>query len=153
MKVVIGADHAGYGLKEEIKEVLRQLSIEFLDVGTMNSEASVDYPDFAEAVARKVASGEFDRGIIVCGTGVGVAIAANKVKGIRAANCNDVVCAKFSREHNDANILTMGSRIIGPAVANEIVKTWLGTEFEGGRHARRVEKISQLEERERSGVK
>lgn len=147
---MIGADHAGYGLKEELKEVLRQEGIEFLDVGTMNGEDSVDYPDFAEAVAKEVAAGKFDRGVIVCGTGVGVAIAANKVKGIRAANCNDTICARYSREHNDANILTVGSRIIGPAVAQEILKIWLKTNFEGGRHARRVDKISQIEER--SGV-
>lgn len=150
MKVVLGADHAGYGLKEELKEVLRQEEVEFLDIGTMNGDESVDYPDFAEAVARKVVSGEFDRGIIVCGTGVGVAIAANKVTGIRAANCNDTVCARFSREHNDANVLTVGSRIIGPAVAQEILRTWLKTDFEGGRHARRVDKISDIEKR--SGV-
>lgn len=147
---MIGADHAGYGLKEELKEILQQEGIEFLDVGTMNGNDSVDYPDFAEAVARKVAAGEFDRGVIVCGTGVGVAIAANKVKGIRAANCSDTICARYSREHNDANILTVGSRIIGPAVAQEILKIWLKTNFEGGRHARRVNKIGEIEER--SGV-
>lgn len=150
MRVVIGSDHAGYTLKEEFKEILKSEGIEYLDMGTLNGEESVDYPDFAEAVANKVASGEFDRGVIVCGTGVGVAIAANKVKGIRAANCNELICARFSREHNDANILTVGSRIIGPAVAREILLTWLKTDFEGGRHAARVEKIRQIEER--SGV-
>lgn len=147
---MLGADHAGYSLKEELKEVLRQEGIEFLDIGTMNGDESVDYPDFAEGVARKVAVGEFDRGLIVCGTGVGVAIAANKVNGIRAANCNDVVCARYSREHNDANVLTLGSRIIGSAVAQEVLRTWLKTDFEGGRHARRVGKISEIEKR--SGV-
>jgi len=154
LRIVIGADHAGYGLKEELKEVLRQGGIEFLDVGTMNGEDSVDYPDFAEAVARKVAAGEFDRGVIVCGTGIGVAITANKVKGIRAANCGDPVSARFSREHNDANVLTLGDRIIGPAVAREILKVWLSTDFEGGRHAQRVNKISEIEKRsgELSGV-
>lgn len=150
MKVVIGADHAGYGMKEELKGILRQEGIEFLDVGTMNGEESVDYPDFAEQVARKVAVGEFDRGVIVCGTGIGVAIAANKVRGIRAANCSDPVSARFSREHNDANVLTVGERVVGPAVAQEILKVWLNTDFEGGRHARRVNKISEIEER--SGV-
>lgn len=134
-------------MKEELKDVLREEGIEFLDVGTMNGDESVDYPDFAEAVARKVASGEFDRGVIVCGTGIGVAIAANKVRGIRAANCNDTVCARLSREHNDANVLTVGSRIIGPAVAREILKTWLRADFEGGRHSRRINKISEIEER------
>ena len=147
MRVAIGADHAGYAMKEELKDVLREEGIEFLDVGTMNGDESVDYPDFAEAVARKVASGEFDRGVIVCGTGIGVAIAANKVRGIRAANCNDTVCARLSREHNDANVLTVGSRIIGPAVAREILKTWLRADFEGGRHSRRINKISEIEER------
>ncbi|MBS3908087.1 MAG: ribose 5-phosphate isomerase B [Actinobacteria bacterium] len=147
MKVVIGSDHAGYDLKEELKEVLKEEGVEFLDVGTINGDDSVDYPDFAEMVALKVVAGEYDRGVIVCGTGVGVAIAANKVKGARAANCNETVSARFSREHNDANILTLGSRIIGAAVAIEILKVWLATGFEGGRHARRVEKISMIEER------
>ncbi len=150
MKIVLGADHAGYGLKEELKLVLRQEGIEFLDVGTLNGEESVDYPDYAEAVARKVASGDFDRGVIICGTGIGVAIAANKVKGVRAANCDNPVSAKFSREHNDANVLTMGSRIIGPEIAKEILRAWVRAQFEGGRHARRVNKISEIEER--SGV-
>ncbi len=144
MRIVIGADHAGYGMKEELKEVLRQEGIEFLDVGTMSTE-SVDYPDFAKAVAVKVASGEFDRGVLVCGTGIGVAIAANKVKGVRAANCGEPVSARFSREHNDANVLTVGSRIIGPGMAEEILRVWLKTEFEGGRHAKRVSKISEIE--------
>ncbi|MHB8840771.1 MAG: ribose 5-phosphate isomerase B [Candidatus Aquicultor sp.] len=142
--MVIGADHAGYGMKEELKEVLRQEGVEFLDVGTM-SEESVDYPDFAKSVAVKVASGEFDRGVLVCGTGIGVAIAANKVKGVRAANCGEPVSARFSREHNDANVLTVGSRIIGPGMAEEILRVWLKTEFEGGRHAKRVSKISEIE--------
>lgn len=147
MKVVIGSDHAGYDLKEELKEVLKDEGVEFLDVGTINGDDSVDYPDFAEMVAVKVAEGQYDRGVIVCGTGVGVAIAANKVNGVRAANCNEPVSARFSREHNDANVLTLGSRIIGGAVAIEILKVWLATGFEGGRHARRVEKISMIEER------
>ena len=147
MKVVIGSDHAGYDLKEELKAMLKDEGVEFLDVGTINGDDSVDYPDFAEMVARKVAGGEYDRGVIVCGTGVGVAIAANKVNGIRAANCSETVSARFSREHNDANILTLGSRIIGGAVATEILKVWLASGFEGGRHARRVEKISMIEER------
>ncbi len=150
MKIVLGADHAGYGLKEEIKLVLQQEGIEFIDVGTLNGEESVDYPDYAEAVARKVASSDFDRGVIICGTGIGVAIAANKVKGVRAANCDNPVSAKFSREHNDANVLTMGSRIIGPEIAKEILRAWVRAQFEGGRHARRVNKISEIEER--SGV-
>ncbi|HEY3375672.1 MAG TPA: ribose 5-phosphate isomerase B [Candidatus Aquicultor sp.] len=151
MKIVIGADHAGFGLKEEYKEILRAEGIEFLDMGTMGADQPVDYPDIAEAVARKVASGEYERGVIICGTGIGVAIAANKVKGIRAAACNDPVSARFSRAHNDSNILTVGARIVGIAVAREIFLVWLHTGFEGGRHATRVEKINKIEER--SGVK
>jgi ribose 5-phosphate isomerase B len=146
--VVVGADHAGYKLKEVIKEVFKSEGIEFLDVGTMNGTDSVDYPDFAANVARRVASGDFERGVIVCGTGVGVAISANKVHGIRAANCNEVVTAKFSRQHNDANVLTIGSRIAGIEVVREILKVWLTTEFEGGRHASRVEKIHEIEKQE-----
>lgn len=146
LKIVIGADHAGYSLKEELKAVLQQEGIEFLDVGTMNEE-SVDYPDFAEDVARKVASKNFDRGVLICGTGIGVAIAANKVKGIRAANCSEPVSARLSREHNNANVLTIGSRIVGSEMAKEILRAWLKAEFEGGRHARRVDKISKIEER------
>jgi ribose 5-phosphate isomerase B len=145
LKVVVGSDHAGYELKEAIKKVFKDDGIEFIDLGTLNSDDSVDYPDYAAAVARKVASGDCERGVIVCGTGVGVAIAANKVKGIRAANCNEVVTARFSRQHNDANILTIGSRIVGSEVAKEILKVWLTTDFEGGRHATRVEKIHQIE--------
>jgi ribose 5-phosphate isomerase B len=148
LKVVVGADHAGYELKEVFKEVFRSKNIEFMDVGTMNGNNSVDYPDFAATVARKVASGEYDRGVIVCGTGVGMAISANKVRGIRAANCNEVVTARFSRLHNDANVLTIGSRIVGLEVAREILTVWLVTEFEGGRHAGRVDKIHRIENRE-----
>jgi ribose 5-phosphate isomerase B len=148
LKVVVGADHAGYKLKEVFKEVFRSKNIEFVDVGTMNGDNSVDYPDFAATVARKVASGEYDRGVIVCGTGVGMAISANKVRGIRAANCNEVVTAKFSRLHNDANVLTIGSRIVGLEVAREILTVWLVTEFEGGRHAGRVDKIHRIEKQE-----
>jgi ribose 5-phosphate isomerase B len=143
--VALGADHAGYDLKEAIKEILKNENIEYIDLGTINNHDSVDYPDFAAAVGKKVASGEYDRGVIVCGTGIGVAIAANKVKGVRAANCNEVVSARFSRLHNDANVLTIGSRIIGSEVAKEVLKVWLVTDFEGGRHAARVEKIHKIE--------
>jgi len=118
--------------------------MEYKDYGTIN-EDSVDYPDFALDVAKAVAAGEYNKGILVCGTGIGVGITANKVSGIRAAICGDVFSAKASREHNDANILSLGQRVIGPGLALEIVKAWLTTEFAGGRHQRRIDKISDIE--------
>ncbi len=145
MKVAIGCDHGGLHLKEDIKSLLAEGGYEVTDFGT-NSTDSVDYPDIAVPVANAVANGEFDRGILICGTGIGIGIAANKVKGIRAALCHDTFSAHASREHNNANILTMGERIIGPGLARDIVKIWLTTEFEGGRHERRVAKIADIEE-------
>lgn len=145
MNVAIGSDHGGFGLKEDIKAMLTEQNIPFHDFGTYSAE-SVDYPDISREVAQAVAAGEYDRGIIICGTGIGVSIAANKIKGIRAALCHDVFSAKMSREHNDANILTMGERVIGQGLARMIVQTWLSTEFAGGRHGRRVCKIAKLEE-------
>lgn len=144
MKVAIGSDHGGFRLKEEIKAWLTELTVDTHDFGTYTPE-SVDYPDISRQVAEAVAKGEYDRGIIVCGTGIGVSIAANKINGIRAALCNDVFSAKMSREHNDANILTLGERVIGSGLARMIVEVWLKTEFAGGRHANRVEKIMALE--------
>jgi ribose 5-phosphate isomerase B len=146
LKVVLGSDHGGFRLKEKIKKYLQEEKIYFEDFGTSNEDA-VDYPDFALRVAEAVASGEFDRGILICGTGIGIGIAANKVPGIRAALCHDVFSARACREHNNANILTMGERVIGTGPALEIVKTWLTTNFAGGRHARRVEKISDIEKK------
>ena len=145
MKVAIGCDHGGLHLKEDIKSLLADGGYEVTDFGT-NSTDSVDYPDIAVPVANAVANGEFDRGILICGSGIGIGIAANKVKGIRAALCHDTFSAHASREHNNANILTMGERIIGPGLARDIVKIWLTTEFEGGRHERRVAKIADIEE-------
>lgn len=145
MKIAIGADHGGYALKEEIVALLKELGHEVEDFGC-NCADSVDYPDYALPVAEKVASGEFDRGILICGTGVGMSIAANKVKGIRCALVHDLFTAKATREHNDSNVLAMGARIIGPAVALEIVKIWLSTEFAGGRHQNRLNKIAAIEE-------
>jgi len=145
MRVAIGSDHGGYNLKEEIKNLLTENNIEFQDFGTHSAE-SVDYPDIAKKVCDVVVSKECERGILICGTGIGIGIAANKIKGIRAALCHDVFSAQMTREHNDANILTMGERVIGPGLARMIVSTWLSTDFIGGRHARRVEKISLLEE-------
>jgi len=146
MKVALGADHGGYALKEYIKKVLAEDNIEFHDFGTY-SEESVDYPDYARPVAEAVAAGDFDRGILICGTGIGMEIAANKVPGVRAALVHDVYSARATRQHNDSNILTMGGRVVGPALAAEIVKTWLATEFEGGRHARRLDKIKEIEQK------
>ena len=145
MKVAIGCDHGGLHLKEDIKSLLADGGYEVTEFGT-NSTDSVDYPDIAVPVANAVANGEFERGILICGTGIGIGIAANKVKGIRAALCHDTFSAHASREHNNANILTMGERIIGPGLARDIVKIWLTTEFEGGRHERRVAKIADIEE-------
>jgi ribose 5-phosphate isomerase B len=143
MKIAIASDHAGFHLKEHIKKVLESLQIPFEDYGTRDTE-SVDYPDYAEKVARKVQNGS--RGILCCGTGIGMSIAANKFKGIRAAICNDVYTAKMSREHNDSNILILGGRIHTDFQGvMDIVQVWLQTEFEGGRHSRRLEKISHLE--------
>lgn len=144
MRVAIASDHGGIKIREEIKSLLKELNIEFEDFGC-ECETSVDYPDYAQPVAKKVAEGEFDRGILVCGTGIGMSIAANKVKGIRCALVHDMFSAKATREHNDSNVLAMGERVIGPGLAREIAKIWLTTEFEGGRHENRVNKIHQLE--------
>ena len=144
MKLAIGSDHGGLRLKAEITAYCQANQIEFHDFGTYTAE-SVDYPDISQSVAQAVTAGEYERGILICGTGIGVSIAANKVKGIRAALCHDVYSAQMSREHNDANILTMGERVIGPGLALAIVDKWLNTEFAGGRHERRVCKIGDLE--------
>ena len=144
MKVAIASDHGGIRIREEIKKLMDEMGIEYIDLGC-ECETSVDYPDYAIPVAEKVANGEVDRGILICGTGIGMSIAANKVKGIRCALCHDVYSAKLTRQHNDSNILAMGERVIGPGLAREIAKVWLTTEFEGGRHARRVEKNAQYE--------
>ena len=145
MKVAIGSDHGGYQLKEDIKRWLIENKYEAEDFGASSTE-SCDYPDFAVRVAKEVASGAYDRGILVCGTGIGVSITANKIKGIRAALCHDTFSAHASREHNDANILTMGERVIGRGLALDIVKIWLSTGFEGGRHQKRLDKIAQVEQ-------
>lgn len=144
MKVAIACDHGGFNLKNEIVSLLEELNIEYEDFGCDGS-CSVDFPDYALPVAEKVANGEFDRGILICGTGIGMSIMANKVKGIRCALCHDVFSAKATREHNDSNILAMGERVIGPGLAREIAHTWLTTEFTGGRHERRVGKITEYE--------
>jgi ribose 5-phosphate isomerase B len=144
MRIAIGADHAGVALKEHVKQVLTQRGIAFDDLGTLSTE-SVDYPDFAAAVGRKVASGEYDRGILTCGSGIGMAIAANKIPGIRAASISDEEGARLSREHNDINVLSLGERTGNPDTARRIVEIFLDTPFAGGRHQRRVDKINQLD--------
>ena len=146
MQVALGADHAGFALKNALKRVLDELGIAYHDFGTSSPDA-VDYPDFAEAVAKSVAGHQFDRGILVCGTGIGMSIAANKVPGIRAALASEVEAARLSRQHNDANVLTLGARLTPTDRAAEIVRAFLTTEFEAGRHGRRVEKIRSLEAR------
>ena len=141
MKIALGADHGGYELKEKIKQYLSmRKEIELIDFGT-NSTESVDYPKYGHAVANAVVSKEVDFGILVCTTGVGISIAANKIKGVRAALCTDTTTAKLTREHNDANILALGSGIVGQFVALDIVDTFLSTSFEGGRHQKRVDQI------------
>jgi len=143
--IVIGADHGGYRLKEEVKAYLAEKGYPVIDVGT-TSEASVDYPDFAAEVARTVQNGRADLGILICGTGIGMSISANKFKGIRAAVVHDAYTAEMSRRHNNANVITFGGRVVGAGVAFSIVDAWLGNEFEGGRHSRRLGKIEKFEE-------
>lgn len=135
--IVLGSDHAGFALKEKIKQYLRDLEIEVEDVGTF-SESSVNYAEYGRQVASRVSSGDFERGILICGSGIGMSMVANRFPHVRAALCQDVLSAKLSRLHNNANILVMGGRLVGDILAEEIVKTWLETPFEGGRHLERL---------------
>ena len=144
MKIAIGNDHAALELKNHIVDYLVKEGHEVVNFGT-DTPASTDYPIYGARVAHAVANGECERGIVICGTGIGISISANKVKGIRCALCSEPVSAKLTRQHNDANVLAMGARIIGPAMAEEIVHTYLTTEFEGGRHSRRIDLITKLE--------
>ncbi|MDU1443226.1 MAG: ribose 5-phosphate isomerase B [Clostridium cochlearium] len=144
MKIALGSDHAGLKLKKEIMKHLEGKDIEFKDFGT-NTEESCDYPDYAKEVANQVANKNYDLGILICGTGIGISIAANKVPGIRAALCSDTFSAHSAREHNNANILALGERVVGVGLALDIVDTFLFSEFQGGRHKRRVDKISDIE--------
>lgn len=146
LKVAIGSDHAGYLLKEDVANALREDGYDIDDLGVYSTE-SCDYPDIAVAVATEVAAGRYDRGILICGTGIGMTITANKIKGIRAAAVSDAYSARMARAHNDANVLGMGGRVVGPGVAHEIAKVFLDTDFEGGRHERRVCKINALDAR------
>lgn len=146
MKIALGSDHAGFALKNEIIKHLEKQLIQIKDFGTYTAE-SCDYPDYAYLVAKEVSEKNYDFGILVCGTGIGVSITANKVKGIRAAACSDTFSAHASREHNDANIIALGERIVGVGLAFDIVDTFLNARFQGGRHQRRIDKISQIENR------
>ena len=147
MKIGIGNDHAALEMKLQIKEFLEEMGHEVVDYGTHTTE-SCDYPVYGELVARAVAAGEVDQGILICGTGLGISLAANKVKGIRAAVCSEPFTAKMARAHNDCNILAFGARVVGGELAKMMVDTWLNTEFEGGRHQRRVDMITAIEEKE-----
>ena len=150
MRIAIGADHAGYRLKEELKGSLKDRGHQVEDLGT-DSEEAADYPPICAAVGRAVRDGTAERGIVLGGSGQGEQISANKVRGVRAALCNDLYTARLSRQHNDANVLSIGSRVVAPALALEIVELWLETEFEGGRHDRRVAQIGEIEREEAGG--
>ena len=144
MRIAIGSDHRGFALKEVLKELLAELGHEWVDFGCQTEEP-VDYPDIARPLAEAVAAGEYERGILICGSGVGMSIAANKVKGVRAALCHDTFAGRLTRRHNDANVLCLGGWCIGRGVAEDIVRLFLSEDFEGGRHARRLEKIRAIE--------
>ncbi len=146
MRIAVGADHAGWSLKETLVNYLIDRGWDVEDFGTFGPD-SVDYPDYADKVAAAVAAGDAERGLLVCGSGQGMCIAANKTQGIRASLAHDVVSARLARQHNDANVLTMGSRFIAQGLAEEILAVWLETPYEGGRHTRRLEKIEQIERR------
>lgn len=147
--IAIGSDHAAFDFKEEIKKYLDERNIKYRDFGCFSKERT-DYPIYGEAVAKAVASGEYDKGLLFCGTGVGISLAANKVNGIRAVVCSDCYSAKLSRQHNDTNILALGSRVVGVELAKMIIDIWLTTEFEGGRHLERIKMITEIEKRNRN---
>ena len=142
--IAIGSDHGGYLLKEAVKRYLDSLKIEYRDFGT-TSEASCDYPDYAGYVCKAITAGDCEKGLLFCGTGVGISISANKYNGIRAACCSDYFSAKYTRLHNDANVLCLGGRVVGDGLACELVDVFLNTPFEGGRHSRRIDKITEIE--------
>jgi ribose 5-phosphate isomerase B len=146
MRIGVGNDHSALELKAELVAFMQQMGHEVVDFGT-NSTDSCDYPVYGEKVARAVVAGEVDKGVLICGTGLGISLAANKVDGIRAAVCSEPFTAKMSRAHNDCNILSLGARVVGSELAKMIVETWLTTEFEGGRHQKRVDLISEIEKK------
>jgi ribose 5-phosphate isomerase B len=145
LKIALGSDHVGVDLKRVIEEFLEEKGIEYNDFGPFSNDR-VDYPDFALSVSKAVVSGQYDRGILICGTGVGISIAANKVDGIRAVVCSEPYSAFLSRQHNDTNVLALGARVIGDEMAKMIVDQWINAEFEGGRHQRRIDKIASIEQ-------
>ena len=145
--IAIGCDHGAFNLKNAVKKYLEERCLEVKDFG-IYEEGRVDYPDIAEVVCKSITSGECEKGILLCGTGIGISIAANKIKGIRAAVCNEVYCAKMAKCHNNANVITLGGRVVGEDVALEIVSAWLDAEFMGGRHQERIDKITNLEKGE-----
>src|ERR1035437_6703900 len=147
MKIALGADHAGFELKAFVVATLEEWGHDVIDLGTTNGSDSVDYPDFGAAVGHRVADGDADLGVAVCGSGIGISIAANKIPGIRAALVHDATSARLAREHNHANVLCMGARLIGPPVAQDALAAWLGADLGGGRHLARIEKLSQLDHR------
>jgi ribose 5-phosphate isomerase B len=147
MRIAVGTDHRGFDIRAKVLELLQGLGHEVIDVGAFSPEA-VDYPDIAAEVAHKVSRGEVDRGILVCGTGLGMCIAANKVPGVRAAPCHDDITAEMSRRHNDANVLCLSADLLGERLIDRMIEIWLSAPFEGGRHARRVDKITQIERAE-----
>ncbi len=151
MKIALGSDHAGFELKEDLATYIAAQEIELADLGARD-ESPVDYPDIGASVAGKVSRGEVDRGILICGSGVGMSIVANRFPGVRAALCHDVYTSRMSREHNDSNLLVLGGRLIGKGLAREILKVWLATGFEGGRHQKRLEKIAALEKKITGGA-
>jgi ribose 5-phosphate isomerase B len=144
MRIAVGSDHRGHAIRAKVVELLQRLGHEVIDVGTGTADP-VDYPDFAASVARKVSTGEVERGILICGTGLGMCIAANKFPGVRAAPCHDDLTAEMSRRHNDLNVLCLSADMLGERLIDRMIEIWLNTPFEGGRHARRVEKIAALE--------
>ncbi|MGB9724357.1 MAG: ribose 5-phosphate isomerase B [Chloroflexia bacterium] len=145
MRIAVAADHAGFALKEALKACLEEMGHSVVDFGAYREDPADDYPDFGRPAARAVAAGECERGILCCGSGLGMMLTANKVRGIRAVVCHEPYSARLSRQHNDANVLCLGGRIVGPGLAREVVRVWLETPFDGGRHARRVNKIMEGE--------
>jgi ribose 5-phosphate isomerase B len=144
MKIVIGSDHRGVEIKRRLVDVIRSMGHDLLDIGAQEAE-SVDYPDYANEVGKRVGKGEVERGILICGTGIGMSMAANKVRGVRAAACQDLLTAEMSRRHNDANVLCLSADLLGEDQMAQMIRVWLDTPFEGGRHARRLEKIAKIE--------
>src|SRR5437870_5033460 len=149
MKIIVGNDHRGFAVKQKLTAYIKSLGHEVIDAGSFSEEYS-DYPDFAFIVAERVGAGECERGLLLCGTGTGMCIAANKVHGVRAASCHDLVTAEMSRRHNDANVLCLSADLLGEELIDRMMRIWLQTDFEGGRHARRVEKISKFEQEHES---